>query len=213
MAKQSWDRPKRVVIPAVCRGGKLLPLYGGEMPAFVEGAVADIVVETVAFADAADISRFNIEEQIPIVTSGSRLLAVMRRRPGTASSRHAVAVGKADPLLPERSDLIPFTLEQDLVLHFRGTKHAELEDCDCRLDTLAGKTVKSVNEAYMRLSEHYEPHRRSHAGNVFDTVYVLRGDTAVSLNRLREAATADFEKKLFHRSGTLPLEGRVREEA
>lgn len=181
------------------------------MPSFVEGAAADVIVETIAFANPAELSRFNIEEQFPLVKSGSRLLALMRRKAGVVSSTDAVAVAKADPLLPERADLIPFTLEEDLILHFRGTKHAVLEDCDCRLETIADKRVRSVNEAYMRLSEHYEPHRRSHAGNVFDTVYFLRGEAAVSLNRLREAATAEFEKKLFHRSGTLPLEGRLRE--
>jgi hypothetical protein len=200
MSKQSWNQPKRIVIPTVWRDGELQPLHGGKMPKLVEGALADIVVEATAFASPVEVSRFDIEGYVSILKSGDLLLAVMRPKGNPKYIPEAVRVGHAEPRPPERSELIPFTLEEDLILRLRGTKPAALDGCRCRLNTLGGKIVKSVNEAYTRLSEHYEKWRRSHSGNVFDTVYVLQQNRATSLDILRQTAAAEFEKKLIDRS-------------
>jgi hypothetical protein len=41
-------------------------------------------------------------------------------------------------------------------------------------DSQLKETRESVNETYTRISEVYEPHRRSHTGNVFQKVLYLR---------------------------------------
>lgn len=99
-------------------------------------------------------------------------------------------------------------LEQDLVLRLRGTKLAELEECSCRLDTPTGELVSSVNQAYTRLSEHYESWRKAHTGNVFTKVYFLEENCVLPLDVLRQRATSKLEDKLFLRSGELPLHQR-----
>src|SRR5436189_2317604 len=117
MSKQGWNQPKRIVIPTVWRDGELQPLYGGKMPKLRDGSLADISVETTAFADSAEVSRFDVEDYIPILKSGDCLLAVMRPKGAAKKIPEAVRVERAEPLLPERSELVPFTLEEDLMLH------------------------------------------------------------------------------------------------
>ena len=51
----------------------------------------------------------------------------------------------------------------------------------------------------------HEKWRKANTGNVFTKVYYLEGSTAIQLDVLRKQATEDFEKKLFHRSGALPV--------
>lgn len=89
-------------------------------------------------------------------------------------------------------------LEEPLELKFRGTKKATLEDCGCSLPSL-GITAKSVNHAYTKLSEKFEPKRRSHTANVFNTIlYLPKGQhNWRPLEELRQAKQIEFQKKLF----------------
>lgn len=44
------ESPKRVVIPLIFSRGSWRPDYGGEMPKFAEGMIADLTVSAVAFS-------------------------------------------------------------------------------------------------------------------------------------------------------------------
>lgn len=92
-------------------------------------------------------------------------------------------------------------LEKPLRLTFRGTKKPVLEDCRCKLPSLK-ITVRSLNEAYTKLSEKYEPHRRGHGGNVFQKVFYLPPGQHnwQPLDELRLAKQIAFQEKLFSRT-------------
>src|SRR5438132_7583590 len=188
-----YSQAKRVVIPVRVQGGELRPFYGGDMPKLHEGSILDLVGDENAFVDRSEISRFDLEGRTVLLRKGSRMFATM----GTRGTRlQALKNIPADPPLRANNGFIQFQLDGDLILHLRGTKLAELEECPCSLPTLNDRSVASVNDAYTKLSEHYEPWRRSHTGNVFEKVYCFEEGKAIQLDILRSHATAEFEKKL-----------------
>jgi hypothetical protein len=199
------DQSRRVIVPVIVRHRQLHPFYGGAMPKFTEGAIIDLVVDVEFFENREDVKRFEVSERVKILSSGERLFAAMGLKDQLTRTPEAVRNVKPRLPLPSGYAFIPFTLQRELFLHLRGTKSAELEECECRLDTRGNQIVSSVNQAYTRLSEHYEKWRKANTGNVFAKVYFLEGATAVPLDVLRKWATEEFEKKLFHRSGALPL--------
>jgi hypothetical protein len=207
-----WTKEQRIVVPVIVRGGGLQPFYGGDFPELKEGTMAELVLDKDAFANPDDLARFNVEDRVPILPAGTQLFACMRLRDDFSFTSDIVRGLNVDPPLDERSGLIPFTLEVDLVLHLRGTKPAELERCRCKLDTIPAKTAVSINNAYTLLSESYERWREAHTGNVFTEVYFLEDGVAKQLDVLRQRKTAEFEKELFRKSGLLPLESRTRPE-
>ena len=206
MSKRHGNEPaKRIVVPLTIRGGVLVPFYGGKMPPLKEGSVVDLIAEETAFQNAADVARFDAEKGVTIRQPGEKLWAVISRR-GLLQIGPEILNGlTVEPMPSGEWGMVPFTLDEPLVLQLRGTKLAELTACRCRLDTRDGLPVTSVNDAYTRLSEHHEPWRRSHTGNVFTKVYFEDGKIVRPLDVLRARVTAEFEKELFHRSGELPL--------
>jgi hypothetical protein len=204
-SRKPTDPNKRVVIPVTICNGKIVPFYGGELPQFREGAVMDLLTEEGAFLEPAEIQRFHQESFQIILPEGSEMFAVISFR--NQDFIHQAKNVKADPVPGGVSVLVPFWLLEPLRLHLRGTRKAELLPCECDLRIDGQTSASSVNEAYTRLSERYEPWRRSHTGNVFTKVYFreLGTDIARPIDFLREQHEAEAEKKLFHRSGVLPL--------
>jgi hypothetical protein len=204
------DPTQRVVIPVTLRGGQIVPFYGGEMPKLREGAVMDLITEEAAFLDPSELERFNKEDFPEILPKGNEMYAVIAHR---HQPFHQVAEKiSAFPSPGGDTVLIPFKLAEPLHLHLRGTRKAELTLCLCDLGIEGEEFPRSVNQAYSRLSEIYEPWRRSHTGNVFMKVYfrVPGTDDARPLEDLRKACEAQAEKSLFHQSGVLPLDGGSR---
>lgn len=210
--RHPFDPSKRVVIPVRVRDGKLVPFYGGDMPKLREGWVMDVVTEADAFEDTTEIGRFDLQNEVVIVKAQTELFAVIstRRHDGQKQPPRAPKL-QADPPLPSEAILVPFVIKEDLKLRLRGTRPAELVPCRCDVPVPEIEAPESVNQAYTRLSEYYEPWRRSHTGNVFEKVYWRQGERAVQVDKLRKSATADFEGKLFHASGSLPLESRLQD--
>lgn len=194
------DTDKRVLIPVEWKSGKWQPLDGSEMPVLAEGTLADLTVPHHAFIQPRDISRFSTETVVEILPAGSYLWALI-------STNHGVS-GLGDPLLkglPARhaaensSFLVRFSIKEPLNLRLRGTKPAQLEPCPCQLPGFPEDLdVGSINQAYTRLSERYEPRRKSHAGNVFQQVLfeTTPGGPVRPLDDLRLKAVIESEKKL-----------------
>jgi hypothetical protein len=102
-------------------------------------------------------------------------------------------------------------LEEPLELTFRGTKKPVLKDCRCTLPSLKAK-ARSLNEAYTKLSEKYEPHRRGHGGNVFQKVFYLPPGQHnwQPLDELRLKKQIAFQETLFSR---MPKNFKIGEDA
>jgi hypothetical protein len=71
---------------------------------------------------------------------------------------------------------VELVLDEPLNLRKRGSKSPRLEDVRCHVPALRDATYQSLNEAYRRISEVFEPTRRSAGGNVFLNVYYFDED-------------------------------------
>lgn len=102
-----------------------------------------------------------------------------------------------DAPIPEmnKSHAVALTLDEEpLRLRLRGTKPATLQGVNCWIPSLR-LNARSLNHAYRLVSERFEPNRISHSGNVFKLGYCKPGDRWISLDVLRESATARFEMR------------------
>ena len=68
----------------------------------------------------------------------------------------------------------------------RGDGRAALGECNCRIPALPDHECASINEAYTRISEAFEPTRRSHTGNIFNCVFHETGTSLFPLRKLRD---------------------------
>jgi len=203
------DSPKRVVIPLIHEQGQWRPLYGGDMPRFSEGSSGELIVTEIAFSDSHEIERFQHEAVVELLPTGTTLWAKLSPNSYVGSRRRGLPPGLRTDHTAGLHDafLVPFEILQPLMLLFHGTKPAALRDCPCRLADFADDEAGalSINQAYTRLSERFEPKRRSHTGNVFEKVFYVEGDLLRPLKILREREEAKLESQLFYQSGELPL--------
>ena len=189
---------KHVVIPLQVVKGELKPYFDMPMPKLKEGAIVDLICEEYQLEDKLLARMLNTEEVVTLLQKGTTLFAQMRQE----GSRQRSALQWAD-LSPEvhmdpETFFVPFVIQEDLNLKLRGTRKAELQTCKCDLGDGALMPPASINQAYTRLSEKYEPSRRSHTGNVFDKVLYMGTDgKAKPLSHLRRMAEAKFHANLF----------------
>jgi hypothetical protein len=81
---------------------------------------------------------------------------------------------------------VAISLAAPVSLVIRGDGRAALDDCACKIPSLPGKDCSSINEAYTRVSESFEPSRRSHTGNIFNCVFYESGNHLHPLRKLRD---------------------------
>jgi len=209
------EHQKTVVIPVEWKKGKWEPSYGGEMPEIREGAMGDLTLSAGALTNRYDLERLSYEMTVEILHAGSLLWARMSRVHYRGERRLGVPNGgfsrQRDRL--EEAVLLPFTLKEQLQLLLRGTKPAQLCQCECDAHDLPDKSeeILSINQAYTRLSERFEPGRRSHAGNVFTKVCFTDGEGFIMpLEVLRKSEIVKLEKTLMAQMVEVthgPLEG------
>jgi hypothetical protein len=189
---------KHVIIPLQVVGGELKPFFDMPMPKLKEGAIVDLVCEEYQLEDKQLALMLNTEEVVNLLSKSTTLFAHMRQE--RSRQRSALQWGDLSPEVHVDSEtfFIPFTIQEDLLLKLRGTRKAELQTCKCDLGDGALLPPTSINQAYTRLSEKYEPSRRSHTGNVFDKVLYMGADgKAKPLSHLRRMAESKFHAKLF----------------
>jgi hypothetical protein len=176
------DEAPMIEIPVVVKNGKVEFLYG-VLPKLREETVGRLFIPDHGFQNPKDVEQFLLTGEVELLPAKTTLRAPMKLRLGSA-------------LNDVRDEEI--ILEEPLELTFRGTKKPVLKDCRCTLPSLKTK-ARSLNEAYTKLSEKYEPHRRGHGGNVFQKVFYLpKGQHQWQpLDELRLAKQIEFQKKLF----------------
>ncbi len=190
---------KHVIIPLQVVGGELRPFFNMPMPKLKEGAIVDLVCEEYLLEDKDLARMLNTEEVVTLLQKGTTLFAHMRHE--RSRQRSALEWSDLSPRVHVDSAtfFVPFVIQEDLQLKLRGTRKAELQSCECELGDGALQPPASINQAYTRLSEKYEPSRRSHTGNVFDKVlYMGKDGKAKPLSHLRQKAEAEFHAKLFN---------------
>jgi len=94
--------------------------------------------------------------------------------------------------------VVEVKLIEPLNLIIRGSKDANLDKVNCFIPSLNSEAY-SLNEAYTKISQVFEPKRASHTGNVFKKCYYLckeRGEW-YPLDHLREIKQSEYEKYLL----------------
>lgn len=159
---------RRICLPVVLRDGKWLLENGLPLPRLRDEAYADLWVQAIDFDNEAESKVWSAELKVPFLPSGTTLSIGINRNDVPAKLR---------PFCKERSASdgrsicsVEVHLLRDVKLILTPGKQAMLGSCLCRIPSL-DRDVASINEAYTRVSEAFEPKRRSHTGNVFRKVF------------------------------------------
>jgi hypothetical protein len=187
---------KRTRIPFKVAGGKLVHFYDGKpITELREGTIGDLIVNDYSVGDKARIEQYNAEREALFLPQGTRLLARI--------SNHSVPKTLREWLVGEKfigASAVEIYLTKDLKLRLRGTKEAQLLPCPCDVPALASIIEEeglpaSVNRAYTLITKHFEPHRSSTGGSVFNCVFYCQEPLKIwqPLKHLREQFQADHE--------------------
>lgn len=212
-----------VRIPVQFVNGRWEFLYGGGVPAR-EGAVADLVLARDAIADKQFLALLNKRTEHKILAAGTELLVALTVRPNVQLSEslkeHLIAKNtvslSANYYHTLRSDETRFVKvsiggpttqqkkrnpggEGGIWLSVQGTQPKGIVTSQVIVPPEVSETpLDSLNHAFTRLSEDYEPWRKSHTGNIYDRVlYREKNESWYPLNVLRDAALARDEHQLI----------------
>ena len=177
-----------VRIPIRILSGRVTYFYGGPLPGLKEGTVGELVVPRHAVKDLEIVDV--LEAHIVAEALAAESVILIGVAVGGVPFRLRNKVMHADKLRiasPGGLCFVGVELLEPLEIRFRGSKKAVLEAARCRIPAL-GCHARSVNEAYTRISETFEPERRSHTGNVFLKGFYLDGDEWRPLHDLRRRA-------------------------
>jgi hypothetical protein len=189
---------RTVEIPVRLTDGRWAPAFDLPWPRLCNGAVGTLVVPASAIDDSRWRAQLLSETQVELLPAGTTLVAGLN--PSSGAGVHPELKQPAELRHSQWSGFGRIELREPLRLLLRAFSAPRLLDAKCWLPHLEVQ-AGSVNEAYSRLSRHYETHRRSSTGNVFAIVHgpVVRDDgrvTYLPLDVLRADAYASHEKAM-----------------
>lgn len=160
---------KKVSIAIEIKGGKLMQ-FGGEPLPDCTDCIGDLVLPAFAIKDPAVLQRLTEERVELLFGDESQLLC---RVSGRRVPQHLLARCKQVPVPYTHQDgaFVEVVLDEPLMIRYRGNKRAVLEPVKCHIPALGDLGAESLNEAYRKISEKFEPTRRSFGGNVFLNVF------------------------------------------
>lgn len=180
------DRYRRTVrIPVTVEKGHVLRSGGGDLPEIRDGAVAELVLDFDALLDVRERERLAGEEVVPFFPPGTELwVRVSPQSIPAHLARHATS----RPEFP--GSFVRVILKKALMIRLRGAKPGTLMNVECVIPALKA-VAGSVNHAYRLISEAFEPHRISHAGNVFQEVFRMTAKGPRPLDAYRDLASSE----------------------
>jgi hypothetical protein len=159
------------------------------LPRFDEGAFCEILIDSNYVRDQSRLSGSENEKEVPFLPKGTKLLAQVNAKLVPDDLKRFLHEAPSEI---ENCALVEFTLLGDLNLRSRARRDATLMDVMCSSPFLEGRenppVAKSVNHTYTLISTHFEPHRKSHSGNVFNKVFYWseRAGSWIPLRILRD---------------------------
>ena len=156
-------------IPVRIRGGTITEFDAQALPELGD-CVGDLIVPAFALKNSRDRERLTRRGETVLLEPGTPLLCrVSGRQVPKALLPRCRMERVPDSLVP--GAFVEVLLEDPLCLKTNGTKRATLKGARCVVPALGDLKADSLNEAYRRISDQFEPKRRSVGGNVFRTVY------------------------------------------
>jgi hypothetical protein len=157
---------------------------GKPLPTFKPGASAELVISPWDIVDDFERARLLKESFVEFLPAETSIWARVKDDDIPSDlrrSRHQKSAG-----FESLSLFVEIRLVSAVSLVIRGDGRAALSECSCRIPALPDLRCSSINEAYTRISESFEPSRRSHTGNIFNCVFYERGRWLAPLRELRD---------------------------
>lgn len=217
---------RRIRLPLHFIEGRWSLEFGGEVPV-KEGSRAELAIAESCISDPEFIARFRQKAHLPILPEGTTLWACLNVKgkpslpPGAnavlkrfEAVRHKLALD-----LPENRSSAPYSFVEvsfgppnsrqlqlpalragGLWLTIEGNEPVGLTSSSIHLpDFIGAETCISLNHAFTRLSEVFEPWRLAHTGSVYDRfLYQEKDGKWYPLRLLRDAAQAKQEQAIAH---------------
>ncbi|MDR1011564.1 MAG: hypothetical protein LBM04_10675 [Opitutaceae bacterium] len=154
-------------LPVVYRDGKLSAADGRKLPPLKDSTWGELVIPLDSLTGTEAGRRYLSGDERALYIPQKCLWAFVSTR---KTPEHLIKFVEQKNTRNGVFLFVRFVLKKELKLAGSG-RTARLMECDCEIPALQKKAAKSVNEAYTRISEAFEPARRSHTGNVFDKVF------------------------------------------
>lgn len=173
---------RTVRIPVQWIDGQWQLIGGGKMPELKPNVCADLFMPAMYLANDEERARWTAGETVVFLEKGTELFAQVNRNrvPGTLRN---LALEKHYKM-GHPSAFVPFQLLTDVSLCLTPGKKGGLIGGKCKISSL-DLEVDSVNEALTRVSQAFEPDRKSFGGSVFLKVFVERDSKMIPLDDLR----------------------------
>jgi hypothetical protein len=215
---------RRVRVPVKNVDGDWECSFGGKIPV-VDGAEADIVIDSDKISDAAFLAAIESKGEHKVLPEGTELLVSLTIKPSHPPSldlerklvrymsiKDKIATSKLDLWNPDTLAFVfvrlatkqdgdtdrPAKADPGLWLLTQGVWTTGISSGPVILpEGIAPRMVSSLNHALTVLSEKYETWRISHTGNVYSRVwYLSRSGKWYPLKMLRDTALQDQEKAI-----------------
>jgi hypothetical protein len=171
------------------------------LPGFDDGAFCEILIDSFYVRDLSRLGGSEADREVPFLSKGTKLLAQVNGKLVPHELRRFL---HDSPSEIEKCALVEFSLLGDLNLRIRSRGEATLTDVMCSSPFLEGRedppVAKSVNHSYTLISTYFEPHRKSHSGNVFNKVFYWSENAENWLplrslrDEIRRGRTTDFDE-------------------
>ena len=209
----------RVPVKLVDGGWELL--YGGAVKV-KEGAVGELHLDQMYFTDKKFLKALTTKRQVAVLTAGAELRVALTVKPGLDATprsfllardatphRHTakisvdtrfVAIHLGGPTVAQQKKVKEKEVAHGgLFLLLEGMEPRAIESGMVNLPAAPGlEPVDSLNYAFTRLSEVFEPWRKAHTGSIYERIFYLERDQHwYPLRDLRDRALASAERALI----------------
>lgn len=210
-------------IPVKLVDGQWEFFYGGGLP-IRNGSVGDLVLDKGAVEDKDFLARLKQKLEYKILNVGTKLRVSLTIKPdsslGENLTKHLISMNanelgdnffhtsrSPDTQFVKISIGEPTSRQKELRpsetggvwLQLEGTQPKGITTSRVSVpDDVTKEPLESLNHAFTRLSEKYEPWRKSHTGNIYDRIlYKEENGRWYPLNVLRNATMATDEHKFI----------------
>lgn len=161
---------KTVKIPARFIDGNLINLLTKQpVSGIINNTFCEIILNYSRVEDKILLEVLDIEETDVFLPEATELFANISQN-NVPNNLKEFAIRPQDLIFNSIGFFVQIILAAPLYIKLHGTKQPNLLDCKCYIPSL-NKTAESLNHAYTLISTEFEPHRRSHSGNVFQKIF------------------------------------------
>lgn len=188
----SWLHGGMVRIPVrVNDNGRIELRHGGALPNMRDGTIGSLEIPIHSITDKETIGRLRRNHVQQFLEPRSVVMfTVDGKQTPPKLERH---LRKGETIGIDIPYIVPVEIgESPLRLRIRGGNRARLVPVSCWIPALKAN-AKSLNHAYRLISEHFEPKRISHTGNVFELGYIEKEGEWIPLEDHRTAIEAEYD--------------------